>query len=130
MPNHYEIVTIDGHEVKVKQLTNTVVGVCQCGATAQSATLIQVERMIHHIHHIVQTSIKTHLEEDAIYIRWDTKVDSPWGERQPYPLSFHKTLDGALSAITPAFRNLTKDPSERYIHDFTHEAIERRVLSP
>lgn len=127
---HYEIVFVDGHEVKVKQFKDGVWGRCVCQAMVFKPTLVAVEQEIHHIHEVAKNFLTPHQEEeDAIYIRWDTKVDSPWGEQQPYPLSFHKTLDGAIAAVPPAFKNLAR-PNPRYIRDFLHEAIERRVLKP
>lgn len=51
-PTRTEIVFIDGHTVEVGTTNNglTVVGVCQCGVSAVSHTLANVEKMIHAKH--------------------------------------------------------------------------------
>ena len=53
---HTELVHIDEHEVTVAEVApHTIAGVCECGKTAVSGTLRNVEKAIH----------KKHLKEKA-----------------------------------------------------------------
>lgn len=68
------------------------------------------------------------LEEGVVYIRWDMDAESYSGRRTF--LSVHKTLEGAIAAISENIRKdaYKRDPYANYVANYTYEAIEKIKL--